>query len=165
MKKLKTIIWIVVLVLLSAPAGFVTIFTEQPFTPRSEYMLIFIVGAIANIILIGGLSLIPYFILKKNHSDFAVKRALQCYSFFIIAMLAVGVYKLPEATKTRDHYEFWDSYKPQFTKIITRKIESDFKGAKKMDEVQLDGITFCMSMKMEDNDLLTDKLIGATNRE
>lgn len=164
MKKLKTIFWIILLVLLSAPAGFITIFTEKPLTPRSEYLMILIIGMLATIIFIGAMSLIPYFILKKQKSEYAFTRTLQFYSFFVFAMLAVGVYKLPDAVQERDREEFVSYYEPQFNKIIKEKINSELDTTK-IDLVKSDEIQFCMFSNFRYNSELTDKVRGAANRK
>jgi len=158
MKKLKLYSWIITLLALSVPAGFLTILTEKPYTPKSEYLLILIVGTIACILVVGSFSLIPYFILKRQKSDLALKRALQCYTFFGLALIAVASFKFPEAMKERDRYHFSLYYEPQFKQILLEELEA--QTARLSDSVlkHKEEICFCVLSEVQFNEQLIDKL-------
>ena len=152
MKKLKRYSWILALFLLSVPAGFLTILTEEPSTPKSEYLLILIGGTLAVTIVVGSLSLIPYFVLRKQNKDTALKRALQCYTFFALALIAVGSYKFPEAMRKRDRYHFSLYYTPVFQEII-------LKEGLPASVLKNQGVfCFCITNGIESNEQLIGKL-------
>ncbi|WP_341907461.1 hypothetical protein [Fluviicola taffensis] len=158
MKRGKLYLWILILFLLSIPAGFLTILTEQPYTPKSEYLLILIVGTFGVTIFVGSLSLIPYFVLKRNHSDYALKRALQCYTFFALALIAVATFKYPEAMKKRDRFHFSLYYEPIFKKIITKSIEAGEEVLPASIMKNREAFCFCIINKMEYNDQIIEQL-------
>lgn len=158
MNKLKLYAWIFLLFLLSVPAGFLTILTEKPYTPKSEYLFILIGGTIAVTIVVGSLSLIPYFILKKHNREIALKRALQCYTFFALAMIALGSYNYPEAMKERDRYHFSLYYAPVFEKLVMETIEAGEEILPASVAEKREEFCFCMIHEMEYNDQLIGKL-------
>jgi len=158
MKKLKLYFWILLLFVLSVPAGFLTILTEKPYTPKSEYLLILIVGTIGVTIMVGSLSLIPFFILRKQNKELAFKRALQCYTFFAVAMIAVASFKYPEAMKERDRYHFSLYYEPIFKGIILDELEAekDQLPASVLENKEV--VSVCILSKIQFDDQLIDKL-------
>jgi hypothetical protein len=158
MKKIKLYSWIFLLIILSVPAGFLTILTEKPYTPESEFILILIVGTIGTMFAVGGLSYIPYYVLKKNHSDYALKRALQCYTFFTLAMIGVAFYKYPEAMRKRDRYYFSMYYQEEFEKMALDELamEMDQLPASVWKERKV--ISFSIVTEIQYNDHLIEKL-------
>jgi|GEM_PF-6247764 len=158
MKKLKLYSWIGLLFVLSVPAGFLTILTEKPYTPRSEYLFILIGGTIAVTIVVGSLSLIPFFILRKQNRELAFKRALQCYTFFAVALIAVASFKYPEAMKKRDRYHFSLYYEPIFEKIIVEELEAEKDQLPASVLKNKDVISVCILSEIQFNDQLIDKL-------
>lgn len=158
MTKLKLYSWILLIFLLSIPAGFLIILTEKPYTPKSEYLFILIGGTIAVTIVVGSLSLIPFFILRKQNSDLALKRALQCYTFFALALIAVASFKYPEAMRKRDRYHFSLYYQPVFEKIITKSIEAGEEMLPVSIVKNREEFCFCIIREMESNDQIIEKL-------
>lgn len=165
MKKLKLYGWILVLFLLSIPAGFLTILTEQPYTDKSDYPLLLIVGTIGVTIFVGSLSLIPYFVLKRQHSDYALKRAMQCYTFFAMALIAVAVYKFPEAMKKRDRFHFSLYYEPIFQEMYMKELEPEKDVLPASVWKNRKELGFCITNEMEQNDVLMDELRTEENLE
>lgn len=158
MKNLKLFFWILLAFVLSIPAGFLTILTEKPYTPRSEYLLILIGGTIAVTIVVGSFSLIPFFLLRKQNKELALKRALQCYTFFVLAMIALASYKYPEAMKERDRYHFSLYYEPQFEQIIFEELESQSDQLPASVLKHKREISVCVLSEIQFNEKLIDKL-------
>lgn len=158
MKKLKLYLWILLLFVLSVPAGFLTIITEKPYTPKSEYLLILIGGTIAVTIVVGSLSLIPFFILRKQNRNLAFKRALLCYTFFAVALIAVASFRYPEAMKKRDRYHFSLYYEPVFEKIILEELETEKDQLPASVMKNQEVISVCILSKIRYDDQLIDKL-------
>ncbi len=158
MNKLKLYVWILFIFLLSIPAGFLTILTEKPYTPKSDYLFILIGGTIAVTIVVGSLSLIPYFVLRKQNSEVALKRALQCYTFFALALIAVGSYNYPEAMRKRDHYHFSLYYKPLFEKIILEEMEAEKDQLPAAAFKNKEVVSTCILLEIQNNDQLIDRL-------
>nr|WP_294859802.1 hypothetical protein [uncultured Fluviicola sp.] len=158
MKKLKLYFWILLLFVLSVPAGFLTILIEKPYTPKSEYLFILIGGTIAVSIVVGSLSLIPFFVLRKRNKDLALKRALQCYTFFAVALIGVASFKYPEAMKERDRYHFSLYYEPLFEKILLEEIEEKKNQLPASVLEHKEEISTCILFEIQFNDRLIDKL-------
>lgn len=158
MKKTKLYSWILLLIPLTVLAGFLTAITEKPYTPKSEYVVILVAGTIACILVIGGLSLIPYSILKRNHSDYALKRALQCYTFFVLAIIGVGAYKYPEAMRRRDRYHFSLYYQEEFENIALEELEMEKDKLPASVWKEREVVSFSIVMEIQDNDQLIEKL-------
>jgi hypothetical protein len=158
MKKTHLYLWILLLVLLSVPAGFLTIITEEPYTPGSEYWFTIIGGTIACSIVVGSLSLIPFFVLRRQNSKLALKRGLQCYTFFVLALIAVASFRFPEAMKKRDRYHFSLYYAPIFEKIIKKTIEAGGEVLPAPIRNNREEFCFCIINEIEQNDQLIEKL-------
>jgi hypothetical protein len=158
MEKLKLYSRILAAFVLSIPAGFLIILVEEPYTPKSDYLFILIGGTIAVTIAVGSLSLIPFFILRKQNKSMAFKRALQCYTFFAVALIAVGSFQYPEAMRKRDRYHFSLYYEPIFEEILFEELEAESDQLPIAVLKNKEIISVCVMSQIRHNEQLIDKL-------
>ena len=124
-KKLDLIFWILVLFILSVAAGFMFMYNDKPYTPRRLYIMITIIGTFCILLVVGSIAFGVYRFLKKNHSDLALKRALQVYGFFVIALLIFGSFDFRDNLKKRYKREYIETYRPVYMEIMKQKLEHD----------------------------------------
>jgi len=122
MTKLKLVAWIVLLLAFSGISGFLTILVEAPTTPREDYLFAAIIGTIGIILVVGLLSLIPFFILRNSILELRLKRAFQVYTFFCLALIGVAYFKFPEAMEIRSRHEFMREFDKSLHVWIGEKV-------------------------------------------
>ncbi len=87
-KKIRNIVWIIVLFAASFPVGFAYQVVYSTGLVYSEVVLNFIVGGISLIIVFGGLSLLLYrFLKRKEIGTDPAKVALGMYTLGLVIML------------------------------------------------------------------------------
>lgn len=161
---LNTIFWLLVLLALSIMSGILTIFSQNPFIPRDEYLIMAIIGIAVTILIFGGISFAVYYFLKRRHSTIARKRALQVYGFLTAIFTIVGFVKFNDATAKRDRYESEQLKLNEFLTIIEEKFQdsTDPKAQKMLKESYR--LFNCVSVEMEyDNEALYREFLTTKN--
>lgn len=110
MKKLKIIISLIFLLVLSVIVGFMTAFNRKPLTPRGDYPLLFIAGTLAVILVLGFMFWGVYAFCKKQGASNPFKIAFWVYTFFWFCLFGVAAYQFDDSLEKRDNYEFMEFY-------------------------------------------------------
>lgn len=110
MKKLKIILSIAFLFVLSVIVGFMTEFNNKPLTPRSEYPILLITGTLAVMIVLGFMFWGVYAFCKKQEIGDPFKIAFWVYAFFGFCLFGIGAYQFKDSVNKRDNYEFLEFY-------------------------------------------------------
>jgi hypothetical protein len=165
MKKLKIIISIAFLTVLSVIVGFITALTNKPLTPRDEYPLLAITGTIAVIIVLGLMFWGVYALCKKNDNPNAFNIAFWVYTFFAFCLMGVGMYKFPEALKKRDRYEFMYFYEARIERLVHNKVSLQLSLRNDLNEETKEDIESCVSMSVRYDDKLIDRMMKARTIE
>lgn len=97
MKKLRNIVWLVLLMIVNFPVGYAYQMTYNPRVVCGERVLNLCIGGIGMILVLGGLCLIAYkYMKKKGHPDPA-KRALIAYSVLTAGIMGLAMIGFEEA--------------------------------------------------------------------
>ena len=91
-RKIRNTIWLILLLALSFPVGYIYQVVYNNMLVYSEKMLNLIVGGVALILVLGVISLIVFRVLKKrSRSKDPAKMALLVYSLILIIILLSSV--------------------------------------------------------------------------
>ena len=147
-KKLDLVFGLFFLLIMSIVHGFMFMFNDKPYTPRSLYITITAIGTFCTILVLGAIAFGVYRFLKKNHSEVALKRALQVYGFFLIALLIVAWFEFGDNLKKRDKQEYLEAFRPVYLEIMKQKLERDYV-SDTMVTNHLDDIAGCTYIYLE----------------
>ncbi len=94
-RKRRDVLWLIGLIILSFPVGFVFIvaFYDKAFC--DPLILNLIIGGIAMVVDLGLLALLVRYLARKWNSRDANKAALRVYSFFLAIFAIAGIIGLP----------------------------------------------------------------------
>lgn len=145
------------LFLLSFPAGFMIVFVDRPTIARSDYTMILIISGIAFSIVFGGICLIIYAILKDKKFADPSRISLNVYTVFLF-LFFINSFRMNDALKKRDHYEFMSGMKDELYKVFTEKINAMPDAPPELKN-HVDEICTCIYYKLKSDEDLVDELI------
>ena len=96
-RKLRNVIWLLLLLALSFPVGFAYQFAHNNMAQCFEVETTFITSGIAMIIVFGGISLIVRAILRRRKYQDPTKIALTVYTVLIVIFMLIGAYGFEDA--------------------------------------------------------------------
>lgn len=101
--KLRNVGWMVLLIILSIPVGYIYMVVNDKMIVIQEYLINIIAGGISTLIILGTISFITYKILKyKEHHD-PSKIALIVYTAFLFILFITSVFQYNDAVIRLEH--------------------------------------------------------------
>lgn len=164
-QKVKNLFWLLVLFSLSIMGGFLTIFVEQPYTPRTDYLFLLIMGTIITILTVGGISFGIYKLLQRMGIEPAGKNAFRTYGILVLILTLLGFYKFEGALEKRDKYEFMQFFKPELKRIMDQKFEEYPDSVKSKLSTNKSHFERCIEMGIEENMDLIKKLRASSDKK
>lgn len=159
-RKLRNISWIAFLAAFSFPTGYMVLYVDDKMFNREEFVMNFILGGIACSIVLGILTAIIYIISRKMKSNDAAKPALIVCSVLMLLLLITYAFKMPEAIKEKDRWEFMSGSRETIISVFKKQIE-EMPAPLSKQQGYADDVSSCIFWRMELNDELVDKLRAA----
>lgn len=159
-RKLRNIAWIAFLAAFSFPTGYMVAYVDDKMFVRNEFVMNFILGGIACSIVLGILTAIIYIISRRMKANDPAKPALLTCTVLMLLMLITYAFKMPEAIKEKDRWEFMSGFRETIISVFKQQI-AEMPTPLSKQEGYADDVSTCIFWRIEQDDELVDKLRAA----